>query len=201
MKRIIFFLLFAVLISFLTGCATFYHKPEFRGRIIDAQTKEPIEDAVAVVLYYKIPLVGSPGGPNSYVFEANETLTDNKGEFYFPSLTSLNLFTKDSGIRFIFYKPGYMVGSGLIDTGTAGTYIKEELYFATDVVGKEVELDIWSWRLGKPIRWKGQQGIVELKMGKGYLSTPADYRSNKLPLLYKAINEDRRNRGLKGEVK
>ena len=31
-----------------------YHKPEFKGKVIDAETKEPIEGAVVVVVYNKI---------------------------------------------------------------------------------------------------------------------------------------------------
>ena len=30
-----------------------YHKPEFHGKVIDAETKEPIEGAVVVAVYEK----------------------------------------------------------------------------------------------------------------------------------------------------
>ena len=61
-----------------------YSKPEFRGRVIDAETKQPIEGAVVVVLYKKWEF-GGPGGGNTLPFDAKETLTDKNGEFYFPS--------------------------------------------------------------------------------------------------------------------
>ena len=35
-----------------------YSKPEFRGRVIDAETKQPIEGAVVVVLYEKWQFAG-----------------------------------------------------------------------------------------------------------------------------------------------
>ena len=49
--------------------------------------------------------------------------------------------------------------------------------------------------------YNGPLGIVELKRGEHDPSTPTDYRSEKLPLLFKALNEDSRSRGYKGELK
>lgn len=192
MKDIISFALVILLFSSSSVSAQpLYGKPEFRGRIIDAQTKEPVEGAVAVVLYYKQPLVGSPGGPNSYVFEAKETLTDNKGEFYFPSLTSLSLFTKDSGIRFIFYKPGYMAGYG--PESLDASLIQK--YFETDVVGKEAQIHN---DRGRPASYKGPLGIVELKRAKTYeerrKTRPniAGIDEHKLPLFFKIVEDEYR---------
>jgi len=202
MKRVILFVLFAVLISLLSGCATIYHKPEFSGRLIDAETKEPLEGAVAVVLYYKQATVSlNVGGVSDYPFAARETLTDSKGEFYFPSYTSILILSEGTQVGFIFYKPGYMAHSGIINTGIGGARITGERYFATDVVGKEVEIEVWSQRLGRQVKWRGPVGIVEMKKGERDPLTPTDYRSDKLPLLFKAMNEDRRNRGYKGELK
>lgn len=187
-----------------------YSKPEYRGRIIDAETKQPIEGAVAVVLYYMENLIGGPGGPNDYVFHAQEILTDKKGEFYFPAYSSLLLFTKDAGVDFMFFKPGYMsINDRAIDTGIAGTRIGLDKYLATDIIGKEAEFTLNSHAQGKIVKWKGPLGIVELKKAKtreeiikGSPGAPSiDYRSNKLPLLFKAINDDRKNRGLEGEIK
>lgn len=201
MKKVIISVIFISLIAAMSGC-TLYHKPEFRGRIIDAETKAPIESAVAVVMYYKQPLIGSPGGPNAYVFEAKETLTDGRGEFYFPSLTSMNVFTRDMGTHFIFYKPGFMaVSERVYYVGIPGGGIAMEEYFSTDVIGKEVEIEMMNAPAGKFVKWKGPLGIVELKKGESYPSTPAAYRSNKLPILFKAINEERRIRGHRGDVK
>jgi len=38
-----------------------YHKPEFKGKVIDAKTKEPLEGAVVVVAYYQ-KTFGWPAG-------------------------------------------------------------------------------------------------------------------------------------------
>lgn len=204
------FILIVSLMPITNVAAEVYSKPEFRGRVIDAETKQPIEGAVVVVLYYKRPLVGGPGGPNAYVFEAKETLTDRKGEFYFPAYSSLLAFTEDAGVKFIFFKPGYMsITDKAIDTGIAETRIGLDKYLATDIIGKEAEFTLNSFAQGKIVKWKGPLGIVTLVRAKtredlmrGSPGAPsADYRSNRLPLLFKAINEDRRNRGLEGDIK
>ena len=107
------------------------------------------------------------------------------------------------GVRFILYKPGYMAYSGIIDTGVGGASITPERYFATDVVGKEVEIEVWSQRLGRQVKWRGPLGIVEMKRAKtfderriGGPSTPTGYTSKELPLIFKAIRDDRKERGL-----
>jgi hypothetical protein len=173
-----------------------YSTPEFRGRIIDADTKEPIEGAVAVALYDKEMLIGGPGGPNSYVYNAKECLTDKKGEFTFPSYFSLHLISRGDGVRFIFYKPGYMADSG----PTKIKPILMEKYFSSGKVGEEMEIEGGTFEQGSYVKWKGPMGIVEMEKGESYPSTPIDYRSAQLPLLFKAINEERRIRGHKGDV-
>ena len=88
-----------------------YSKPEFRGRVIDAETKQPIEGAVVVVLYKKWGF-GGPGGGNTLPFDAKETLTDKNGEFYFPSYTTIiGPLSRTSRADFIIFKPGYKAKS------------------------------------------------------------------------------------------
>jgi hypothetical protein len=178
-----------------------YSKPVFRGRVLDAETKKPIEGAVVVVLYDKRPLIGGPGGPNSYTFHAKETLTHDKGEFLIPAYKSVLIFTKDAGISFIIFKPGYMASYGppYIDTNII------EKYFSSDVIGKEEEI---VGGYGTPTRYNGPLGIVELEKAKtfeerskGTPDRPTGYTSKDLPLLFKAVNEDRKERGLEGEIR
>ena len=186
----------------MSGCATIYSKPEFRGRIIDAETKEPIEEAVAVVLYKKRPLIGGPAGVSSHVFHAKETLTDSNGEFRIPAYWSVLLFTEDTGVRFIFYKPGHMTDYGPIKI----SHTLIESYFSAGKVGEEMEIEGGTFEQGNYVKWKGPLGIVELKRVSAEKAMPpggipADYGAKELPLLYEAINQDRKNRGLKGQVK
>jgi hypothetical protein len=193
MKRII---IITISVIFLLNCASvfagpLYSKPEFRGRIINAETKEPIEGAVAVVLYDKWPIISGPGGPNSYIFHAKETLTDSKGDFYIPSFSSLTLSSLDAGIRFIFYKPGYMADYGPTNIKP----ILMESYFSAGKVGEELEIEGGTFEQGSYVKWKGQLGILELKKAKtreekwkAPMVFTSSLRANDLPLLYKAID-------------
>ncbi len=196
------FMLTLVCLSFSTSAYSWpiYSKPEFRGRVIDAETKQPIEGAVVVVVYKKWGF-GGPGGGNTLPIDAKETLTDKNGEFYFPSYTTIiGPLSRTSRADFIIFRPGYKAKS---DTdGIEGTKIDDERYLAIDkdMVGKEGEIKyIDDWETLRT--YEGPLGIVELKRGERYPSAPPDYRSDKLPLLYEAINKERRNRGHEGDVK
>ncbi|MBP7764332.1 MAG: carboxypeptidase regulatory-like domain-containing protein, partial [Syntrophaceae bacterium] len=193
MHKISFAIVFSIILvisSAQTSHATLlYSKPEFHGRVIDSETKEPIAGAVVVVLYYKRSTFSlNPGGPSSFVTEAKETLTDKNGEFFFPSYSELMYLNEDVGARFIFFKPGYQAGYG-------PTYIAPlltEKYFSSGEIGKEVEIEAGSFDNSSHVKWKGIVGIVELKklspekaMSPGYISD--DYGPNQLPLYYKAI--------------
>lgn len=183
----------------------YYSKPEFRGRIIDAETKESIEGAVVVVSYNKWNF-GGPGGGNTLPFDAKEMLTDKNGEFYFPSYTTLiGPLSKVRHAEFIIFKPGYMSSN----LGIKGTNIPDEEYFAIekDMLGKEGVITYINPHFADldPITWKGLMGVVELRTVSSDRAMPPNgiptrYGACQLPLLYKAINEDRRNRGLKGKV-
>jgi len=84
----------------------FYYKPEFRGKIIDAETKEPIEGVVVSVFYEKH--IMGPAGGYSHIIHVKERLTDKKGEFYFPSYTTMiQPLSTEAEVGFIIYKPGY----------------------------------------------------------------------------------------------
>jgi hypothetical protein len=168
--------------------------------VIDAETKQPIEGAVVVAVYKKWEF-GGPGGGNTLPFDAEETLTDKNGEFYFPSYTTIiGPLSRTSRADFIIFKPGYRAISST--EGIEGRRVSDEKYFAIDkdMVGKEGEIRyIDDWETLRT--YKGPLGIVDLKRGEHDPSIPTDYRSDKLPLLFKALNEDRRSRGYKGELK
>jgi hypothetical protein len=84
-----------------------YHKPEFRGKVIDSETKQPIAGAVVVVVYEKTTM-GLGAGADSSVINIRETLTDKEGIFRIPSYTTIILpFSWTTACSFIIYKPGY----------------------------------------------------------------------------------------------
>ncbi len=179
-----------------------YNKPEFRGGVIDAETKQPVEGAVVVVLYEKWEF-GGPGGGNTFPIDAKETLTDKAGDFYFPSYkTLIGPLSRVSNVSFIIFKPGYMSINRI-----KGIEIPDEKYFAIkqDMIGKEGEIKHVDTRFAEPVTytWKGLMGIVELKKAKTYderrkgvPSTPTGYTAKDLPLIFKAITDDRKDRGL-----
>jgi len=86
----------------------FRYLAEFKGKVIDAQTKEPVGGAVVVALYYSG--TASPGGMVTFQVDARETLTDEKGGFRLKP--ALRWFVRHRGFfegRLIIFKPGYGV--------------------------------------------------------------------------------------------
>ena len=79
-------LVFLILISFL-GCISIYDPPR-KGKVIDADTKEPIEGAVVLgswEIFYLHYFLFPPGGPTAH-YAARGTVTDENGHFTLPGL-------------------------------------------------------------------------------------------------------------------
>ncbi len=203
MKKLITLLIMVVLVFSVIPAHAWliYSKPEFRGRIIDAVTKEPIEGVVVVVQYEDHTIIGGPGGGGTSVIKVKETLTDQKGEFYFPSYTTLmGPNSREDDAHFIIFKPGYMQGGHASSPG----YFSAEKFFSTDVIGKEGVLYDNTFPLS-PQRWKGILGIVELERAK---TRDDKWRAPMItvhypdlrdtPLLYKAIEEAEKNNRMEG---
>jgi hypothetical protein len=177
-----------------------YHKPEFRGKVIDAETKGPIEGAVVVVTYSKY--TAGIAGRDISVIKAKETLTDKNGGFYFPAYTTIiGPLSGEDKAEFIIYKPGY--GSFPNYQVTPSWRMTDQEGFFSRGIGGTGEL---AGAVNTTI--KVTFGIVELpplktreERLKAMPSPPTDIRSKELPILYKAMNDERRRLGLKGEIK
>ncbi|MDA8240453.1 MAG: hypothetical protein M0Z67_08805 [Nitrospiraceae bacterium] len=81
----------------------------WKGKIIDIETKGPLEGAVVLAVWERV--YRTPAGPNSYFYEAKETLTDKEGRFEISAYSPINLLPIISYIRgpsFTFFKPGYL---------------------------------------------------------------------------------------------
>lgn len=104
-------LMVLLLYSTAAWCAT------FKGKVIDADTKAPIEGAVVVARW--VEERATPAGPTTRLKDVKETLTDKNGEWklegpkggdvgdvkaVFSFLTG-TYFTNPP--QFIFFKPGY----------------------------------------------------------------------------------------------
>jgi len=192
--------------AFCTSCFAgwlIYHKPAFRGMVIDAETKKPIEGAVVVAMYYKYPIISGPGGGSASIMHIKEALTDKKGEFRIPSYTTvIQPLSIEDLTEFIIYKPGY--GSHPVSLTYPLFYFRpyEEEGFFSKKLGTKEEKHVL--KLGKTIKTLSiNYGVVELpplKTRKERLgavpSTPTDEIKD-TPLLYKAINEEYKGFGLK----
>jgi hypothetical protein len=185
-KALLFIGLFITQI--LTSCTSMmYHKPEFRGKIIDSETKEPIEAAVVAVYYQKSTI----GGIEPIIHFA-ETLTDSNGEFVIPPFkTIIHPLAHESRAYFIIYKPGYVLVSN----------IDPEVLFSPEKSGQTGTI--------KPYGETEQftYGVAELRILKSrderiraIPNRPARCGEKEFPLLYSLINEERRRFGL-GEVR
>jgi hypothetical protein len=112
LRFIVLLLLFIICI--LMGTCTagvlspfpYLHLDTFSGKVIDSSTKEPIEGAVVLAVYHKeVPGIA---GSNTYSIDAQETLTDGKGEFNI--LETKRWFVLNRGYtegKLIIFKPGY----------------------------------------------------------------------------------------------
>ncbi len=164
-------IILSMLIIVFYGCSSeagwlIYHKPAFQGKVIDAETMQPIEGAVVVVVYEKGNWNG-PGGGYTSAVKVKETLTDKNGEFKFPSYTTLILpfFSEESFAEFIIYKPGYgnFSASRTYPPGDMPLDVLEK--FFTGDVGKEGELPevgIVGGQSKIVYTWKVFWGVVEL---------------------------------------
>lgn len=102
------FLLLLIVLTAFTGCAVVHTYGPYYGKVINSETKEPLEGTAVLAVYYtKQP---GPGGEVTHYADAQETLTDKSGEFEIPSNTVFTfrpLQYFDSYAWFMLFKPGY----------------------------------------------------------------------------------------------
>jgi len=106
MKNITATLIVIVVITMLTTAAL--AAGPWRGKIIDMETKEPLEDVVVLAVWERV--YRTPAGDNPYFYEAKEVLTDKEGRFEIPSYRPINLLPIISYMRgpeFTIFKPGF----------------------------------------------------------------------------------------------
>src|SRR3990170_5561703 len=117
----------------------------WKGKIIDIETKEPLEGAVVLAVWERV--YRTPAGASSYFYEAKEVLTDKEGKFEIPLYTPINLVPLISYMRgplFTIFKPGYGSLTMVLDKYLKG--VTAEVY--------EMELSGKKYRLST--------GVIEL---------------------------------------
>jgi len=208
------FLLIIYFVSFLTILHStsshawlIYHKPAFKGKVIDTETKLPIKGAVVVVVYNKTLVAGFE--PMTTLFDIREALTDDEGLFKIPSYTTaINPLSINAAVDFIIFKPGYGAYPGRAIAPSGMNKDDTELFFSEDF-GKErtIRLLIASARKegGTDMIWtKVIFGIIELPKLKTFeerkSNTPSLPDNNnfldKQKILLRLINEEQENLGL-----
>lgn len=199
MKKCYFISLFVVMIigySFpCFGGWIVFTKPAYKGKIVDAGTKEPIEGAVVVAVYNKYPIISGPGGGSSSRIHIKESLTNKNGEFKISSyITLMGPNSIEYDTTFIIYKPGY--GRNPLRM----TKPARENFFLENNFGKQGEIILSFDPLEKGY---GTYGLFELpkvsskeERLRAQPSEPSDFKSD-CPLLYKAVNEERKRFGLR----
>lgn len=179
------------LILILTSIASALPSGPWKGRIIDIETKEPLEGAVVLAVWMRA--YRTPAGDNTYFYEAKEVLTDKEGRFEIPSYKPINLLPIISYIKepeFTFFKPGYMSLSsvGFGDFILEGS--KEEPLERKNTSGKTFRLSPGIIELPK---LKTREERLEAQSDAIPLGEVPD---EKMPALLKLINTERINLGL-----
>ncbi len=182
------FLSVMIVLMTATGCAGFIRGP-FSGKVIDSETKEPIEGAVVLVKWNKSVVTGSPGGPTSFIEEIKETLTDKKGEFYIEEYKgfTINPLAKIKDPEFLIYKPGYCAfpKTFVIIPACNGMKPRQNYYKALTGRGALVELPKLRTREER-LKAKDSADIFD-----------AEISEKDLPILYKMISEEKKALGFK----
>ena len=101
----------AVLLILLAGCTISRDYGPYGGKVVDAETKEPIGGAAVLVRFHTIFQL-SPGGAVYKYADAVEVMTDNNGEFNIPlyKVEAFRMFHAwDLFEEVTIFKPGYGV--------------------------------------------------------------------------------------------
>lgn len=167
---------FLFLTPHLTSAAIFRYDGPYQGKVIDADTGEPIEGVVVVGIWDRIhPNVA---GWNSEFYDAVETMTDKNGEFYIKGLGPL-FFSNIEEMSILIFKTGY-------------DHIGHCLW-------KSLKVDLI---LKQKITWNGDVAVIPLKRltqkqsrEYGVPSVGAKVPETKIELLIREINKWRKEQG------
>lgn len=97
----------------------------YRGQLLDAETRQPLEGAT-VLFYWRRHVYGGAGGPVKFPLNAKEVLTDKEGFFHIPSFigVSLNPLSVVLKPNWFAYYPGY-TSDQVIVTPPTGVPLKD----------------------------------------------------------------------------
>lgn len=170
-----------------------YHDGPYRGKVVDADTGEPIK-GVAVAGVWGIDLFGPAQGPVSTFCDAQEAITDKNGEFIVPRAFCYFFwpFSTLGNPRFVVFKPGYL---GYPPIGPSPEERSARMPTFTGEEFKDKN-QYYTIKLGKP---KTREERIFTKHSVGIFRE--DIIMKKAPYLLKLYNQEHKNLGFKGEIK
>jgi len=174
MNRILISILFLILFCSTNSSASWlvYHKPEFKGRVVDIDTNRPLEGAVVVAIY-RTEAIGI-GDSVDIDIHAREAITDMDGNFRIPSYTTLiQPFSWSTPVCFTIFKPGY---------GTVSYAGFESTFSGSDITDHEFPAQ-FNTRLKIRVTTKGEIMLPRVE-GKDRLES---YRRISLPIGWRSI--------------
>ena len=103
--------LFLLHMLILTGCAPAMYDASFKGKVVDSDTREPIEGAVVLAIWTTWMM--TPAGEVDKYYDCYEKRTDKNGDFFIPGkgprvMSNLNPMTVN------IIKAGYNGSSGTL---------------------------------------------------------------------------------------
>jgi hypothetical protein len=167
-----------LLLVALTACSPIRIDGPYKGRVIDAETGQPIQGVVVLGVWYTS--AAGPGGGSHTYHDAAETVTDKDGNFEIKGL-GLKIMTTVKPINVVIFKAGYEY----LGMTPWASFRIDEIY-------------------RKMIKWDGNRAIIPLKKltmeERRKQGDPPDPPSGasliKVRLMLNEINKDRRERGL-----
>ncbi len=170
-----------------------YSESAFKGIVIDAETKEPIDGAVVVAKYHVN--TWGPVESSTDLIDVREALTNKKGEFFIPALTKIiNPLSVGDYTSFLIWKPGYkpvdeppaIIGEFFFtkEPGTIGT---RRVYTDTGIELIPIKLGIAELTKVKTREERLKARMIGI----------TGYTAKELPLLYKARDEEDKTLGIK----
>jgi hypothetical protein len=170
MKAKLFFLLIFMQVMF--SCVSIvYYEGNYHGKVIDSKTREPIEGAVVLGVWYKVYI--GPGGEAHEYYDSRETVTDKKGEFAIKGMRP-RVMTHLEKMDIVIFKAGY-----------------EDIYLDS----WESLKSVGDYR--DRFEWEGNKAIISLEKWtveqrrRRFSASPAGVPIEKQKMLLKEIRKDR----------
>lgn len=177
MRKSVLRLIFMLIILLAMGCCRpIVFDGPYKGRVIDADTAKPIEGVVVLGVWYKE--IATPAGGVSSYYDADETVSDKKGNFEIKG-KGLKILTDMGPMNVLIFKAGY-------------EYIGE---------GPWQSLKHDGGLMMKKVNWEGNRAIIPLRKltmeeRKSPPDPPSEAPFEKIRLILKEIDQDDVERGL-----